>query len=70
MADGSRSVRGKRRHGLGWVPWLAALLLVAIAVGVVLLVTNVSDENDNPGIDVTDDERARTESSPAGPDRS
>jgi hypothetical protein len=53
---GARSVTGKRSHGLGWLPWLALLLLLALIALAVLIVTNVADENDDPGVDITDDE--------------
>jgi hypothetical protein len=53
---GSRSVTGKRSHGLGWLPWVALLVLLALVALAVLVVTNVNDENDDPGLDVTDDE--------------
>jgi len=53
---GARSVTGKRKHGLRWLPWVALLLLLALVALAVLIVTNVNDENDDPGIDVTDDE--------------
>jgi len=59
------SVTGKRRHGLGWLPWVAVLLLLAIAALIVLVVTNVSDENDEPGVDLRDDESTLVLSSPA-----
>jgi hypothetical protein len=53
---GARSVTGKRKHGLGWLPWVALLLIALLVAAVLLVVANVSDENDEPGIDVTDDE--------------
>jgi OmpA-OmpF porin, OOP family len=43
---GSRSYGGRRRHGLGWVPWLALLLLALIAVAVYLLI-HWLDNGDN-----------------------
>ncbi len=54
----ARSVRGSAVKGrsLGRLMLLLFLLLVAIAVGVVLLVFNVVDENDEPGLDIKDDE--------------
>jgi hypothetical protein len=61
---GARSVTGKRKHGLSWLPWLTLLLLLALIAAIVLVVTNVNDENDDPGIDVTDDE-VRQDSAPA-----
>jgi hypothetical protein len=53
---GAHSVTGTRRHGLRWLPWAALLLLLALVAVAVLIVTNVNDENDDPGLDVTDDE--------------
>ena len=53
---GARSVTGKRQHGLGWLPWVALLLIAALVALTLLVVANVSDENDEPGIDVSDDE--------------
>ncbi|MEJ7720040.1 MAG: hypothetical protein WKF58_06140 [Ilumatobacteraceae bacterium] len=35
---------------------LLFLVLATIAVGVALLVLNVNDENDEPGLDIKDDE--------------
>ena len=61
---GARSVTGKRKHGLGWLPWAALLLLLALIALVVLVITNVNDENDDPGVDVTDDE-VSNDSAPA-----
>ncbi|MBA3400241.1 MAG: hypothetical protein H0U01_09785 [Acidimicrobiia bacterium] len=54
----ARSVRGSgvKTRSLGRLMLLLFLLLVAIAVGVVLLLLNVNDENDEPGLDIKDDE--------------
>jgi hypothetical protein len=38
---GSHSMTGRRRHGLGWVPWLALLLLVLTVVVVALIIAAV-----------------------------
>ena len=62
--DGSHSIGGKRRRGLGRL-LVALLVLIAIAVGVVLLLANTFDENDDSGIDIKDDERTGAESLPA-----
>jgi hypothetical protein len=62
--DGSHSIGGKRRRGLGRIIGLL-LLLAIVAVGVVLLLTNTFDENDDSGIDFKDDERVGAESLPA-----
>jgi len=53
---GARSVTGKRKHGLRWLPWVTLLLLLALVALAALIVTNVNDENDDPGVDITDDE--------------
>ena len=53
---GARSITGKRRHGLGWLPWVALALIALLVALMLLVVANVSDENDEPGIDVSDDE--------------
>lgn len=54
----ARSVRGSgvKTRSLGRLMLLLFLLLVAVAVGVALLVFNVFDENDEPGLDIKDDE--------------
>ena len=52
---GSHSAR-KRKSPLGWVPWLALLLFLALAALAWLLITNVNDENDQEGLDLADDE--------------
>lgn len=62
--DGSHSIGAKRRRGLGRVIGIV-LLLVLIALGVLLLLANVFDENDDSGIDLKDDERTGAESLPA-----
>ena len=64
---GARSVTGKRSHGLSWLPWAALLLLLAVIALAVLIVANVNDENDDPGVDVTDDE-VSNDSAPATDD--
>ena len=56
-ATGSHSIK-ERKTPLGWVPWVAALLLLALLALTWLLITNVTDENDAAGIDTTDDEVA------------
>ena len=62
--DGSHSIGAKRRRGLGRIIGILVLLAL-IAVGVVLLLANVFDENDDAGIDFKDDERTGAESLPA-----
>ena len=54
----ARSVRGSAVKGrsLGRLMLLLFLVLATIAVGVALLVLNVVDENDEPGLDIKDDE--------------
>src|SRR5689334_2384864 len=48
----------RRKSPLGWLPWVG-LLLLALVVGLAwLLFTNVTDENDKSGVDLTDDEVA------------
>ena len=61
---GAHSLTGKRKHGLWWLPWVALLLLLAVVAMAVLIVANVNDENDGPGLDVTDDETSN-DSAPA-----
>lgn len=54
----ARSVRGSAVKGrsLGRLMLLLFLVLATIAVGVALLFLNVNDENDEPGLDIKDDE--------------
>jgi len=54
----ARSVRGSAVKGrsLGRLMLLLFLVLATIAVGVALLLLNVNDENDEPGLDIKDDE--------------
>jgi hypothetical protein len=54
---GSHSAK-KRKTPLGWVPWVALLLFLALAALAWLLIANVTDENDEAGLDVSDDEVA------------
>ena len=61
---GAHSLTGKRKHGLRWLPWVALLMLLAVVAMAVLIVANVNDENDDPGLDVTDDE-VTNDSAPA-----
>ena len=53
---GARSATGRRQYGLGWLPWVALALLVALVIAVALIIANVSDENDAPGVDLQDNE--------------
>lgn len=47
--------RSKRRHGLGWVPWVALALLVVLLVGSYLLAMNATDNGDRAGLDASND---------------
>jgi hypothetical protein len=38
---GAHSVTGRRRHGLGWIPWLAVVLLILTVVVVALIIAAV-----------------------------
>ena len=51
---GSRSLTG-RRAPLGWLPWLALALLGLLALIAFLVVRNVADDGDQPGVDVTNE---------------
>ena len=51
---GSRSLTG-RRAPLAWLPWLALALLGLLALIAFLVVRNVADEGDKPGVDVTNE---------------
>jgi hypothetical protein len=53
---GARSATGRRHYGLGWLPWVALALLVALVIAAALIIANVSDENDAPGVDLQDNE--------------
>lgn len=57
-AIGSHSASGRVKHGLGWVPWAAGLLLLALVALVLLLAFNANDDDDRPGIDVRNDSAA------------
>ena len=50
----SRSLTG-RRAPLGWLPWVALALLAVLALIAFLVVRNVADEGDKPGVDVTNE---------------
>ena len=52
---GARSVTGRQRSSLGWLPWAALALLVLIALLALLIVRNVADDDDRNGVDVNDD---------------
>ena len=56
---GAVSATGARKTPLRWLPWVALLLLALLVAGAALIVTNVSDENDEPGIELRDDEVPR-----------
>ena len=51
---GSRSLTG-RRAPLGWLPWLALVLLALLAIIAFLVVRNVADDGDKPGVDATNE---------------
>ena len=51
---GSRSMTG-RGPPLGWLPWLALVLLALLALIAFLVVPNVADDGDRPGVDVTNE---------------
>ncbi len=51
---GARSLTG-RRAPLGWLPWLALALLALLALIAFLVVRNVADDGDKPGVDVTNE---------------
>ena len=47
---------GRRRSPLRWLPWLALALLALVGLSVAVLLANVNDENDDPGLELRDDE--------------
>ncbi len=49
----------RRRHGLGWVPWVALALLAAIILGSYLITRNATDVGDRSGVDLTNDPTAQ-----------
>ena len=51
---GSRTLTG-RRAPLGWLPWVALALLAVLALIAFLVVRNVADDGDRPGLDVTNE---------------
>lgn len=58
--SGSYSYNGKRRYGLGWLPWLLLLFLLLLALLTFLLMRNVGDDGDKPGIDTRGDRVSTT----------
>lgn len=58
----------RRKSPLGWVPWVALLLLGIISAIAFLIARNAGDTGDDPGVDVSDDPAATGEEDPAGPD--
>ena len=68
-ATGAHSVRGRavRKTPLGWVPWVALLLLGILGLGSLLIARNVGDAGDDPGVDLTDNAAADGQD-PPGPD--
>jgi hypothetical protein len=57
-AVGSRSLTGRRNHGLGWLPWAALGLLALLALLALLVIRNVADDGDSTGLDTRDDPAA------------
>lgn len=55
----------RRRHGLGWVPWVALALLGAIILGSYLITRNATDTGDQSGLDLTNDPSAQAGSGAA-----
>lgn len=55
---GSRSLTGRRNHGLGWLPWAALALLALLALLAFLIIRNVADDGDNAGLDTSNDPAA------------
>jgi hypothetical protein len=51
----AHSATGRRKSPLGWLPWAALLLLLLLAVAAFLIIRNVTDSGDEPGVDVNDD---------------
>ena len=51
---GARSLSG-RRAPLGWLPWAALGLLGLLGLVAFLVIRNVADAGDQPGVDVTND---------------
>ncbi len=52
---GSRSLGGRRRAPLGWVPWLALALLALLGLIAFLVIRNVANAGDKGGVDATND---------------
>ena len=44
---GSRSLTGRRRYGLGWLPWLALALLLLLALLAFVLIRNLDDDEES-----------------------
>jgi len=44
---GARSATGRRKHGLGWLPWLLLLLILAIAVGAFFLIREINEDDES-----------------------
>ena len=42
---GARSATGRRKHGLGWLPWVAFLLLIVLLVAAYLIATAIDDDD-------------------------
>ncbi len=59
--------RSARKSPLGWLPWVALLLLGLVALGALLVARNVGDAGDDPGVDLVDDPSGKG-ADPPGPD--
>ena len=60
---------GRRKSPLRWLPWAALALLALLAGAIALVLTNVTDENDEPGLELRDDETARDDGGRTGADQ-
>ncbi|MCU1395291.1 MAG: hypothetical protein JWM34_3719 [Ilumatobacteraceae bacterium] len=56
----AHSATGRTKHGLGWVPWIAGLLLIVIIAAGLLWALNINDTNDKPGLDINNDSSPAT----------
>lgn len=54
---GSRSLTGRRRAPLGWLPWAAFALLALVGLLAFLVIRNAADAGDKAGVDVTNDRK-------------
>lgn len=56
---GAHSITGTHKRSRRWVLWLTLIVLLALAALAFLLLANVNDNNDEPGLDVRDDEASQ-----------